>query len=70
MTEEQLRNQIKSMSYKEMLRRWRYSLIGDPMFQGEVGFYFASQMNEKRDKLSHAEQVQTSKDIDEEERKK
>lgn len=39
---------IGSMSYKEMLRRWRFAPIGDPLFQGESGEYFRQKMVEKR----------------------
>ena len=39
---------IDSLSYEEMLRRWRFAPVGDPIFQGEAGDYFAARMAELR----------------------
>ena len=69
MTEEEenkLRKQIKSMSYKELLRRWRYGMIGDPMFIGEVGAFYILEMHNKRAKLRPGEITRISKEIDSE----
>lgn len=41
-----LKSQIDAMSYKDMLRRWRFAPAGDEMFQGESGEYFAQRMND------------------------
>jgi len=54
---------IDEMGYEEMLRLWRFSPLGDPLFQGEVGDYFAEVMKVKKEKLSHEERVQVSKEI-------
>lgn len=39
---------IDAMSYDELLRRWRFSPIGDPFFQGETGDYFKKRFEELR----------------------
>ena len=41
-----LKAQIDVMSREEMARRWRFAPVGDPMFQGEVGDYFAERFKE------------------------
>jgi hypothetical protein len=46
MTEEQ-KKQIDAMSQYEMCRRWRFSKVGDPLFQGEIGDYFSKVLKEK-----------------------
>jgi len=40
---------IDSASYETLLNKWRFAPIGDPMFQGEDGDYFAKVMYAKRD---------------------
>lgn len=45
---EDLKKQIRDMSYESMLSKWRFSPIGDPMFQGESGQYFSEIMKQKR----------------------
>ena len=47
MTDE-LKKQIDDMNYVQLLSRWRFSPVGDPMFQGESGEYFAKRMAELR----------------------
>jgi len=44
---EELKKQIDNMDYQQMLYKWRFSPIGSPYFQGEVGDYFAKVMLEK-----------------------
>lgn len=41
---EAIKAQIEGMSYVDLLRRWRFAQSGDPMFQGDVGKYYASKM--------------------------
>lgn len=62
MTQE-TKDYIDSLSYHEMLRQWRHSPLDTKIFQGESGKYFAKRMGEKKNELSHAEQVATSKSI-------
>lgn len=40
---------IDNSTYEELLRRWRYAPVGDPIFQSEVGQYFKEVMFKKRD---------------------
>jgi hypothetical protein len=36
----ELKARIDAMSQTEMARLWRFSPIGDPLFQGDTGAYF------------------------------
>lgn len=38
---------IDNSSYEELLKKWRFAPIGDPMFQGELGDYYKKVMAEK-----------------------
>lgn len=59
-----IKAQIDSEDYESLLRRWRFAPAGSsPMFQGEVGDYYAKVMFEKRDALPPGEQVRASKAI-------
>jgi len=51
-TLENLMNEIDSMSYEDLLRRWRFAKIGDPIFQGESGSYFRREMIEKGENVN------------------
>ena len=57
---EQHKAWIDKASYKELLSRWRFAPVGDPMFQGETGDYYSKVMKEKRQNADH---VQASKNI-------
>ena len=37
---EEIKKEIDLMSHEDMAKRWRFSKIGDPIFQGETGDYF------------------------------
>ena len=52
---------IDDASYEDMLARWRFAELGDQMFQGETGDYYAKVMHQKRDALSQKDQVSASK---------
>ncbi len=39
---------IEDCSYETLLRRWRFSPVGDPMMQGEAGVRYARVMQAKR----------------------
>lgn len=64
MTDDQ-RAEIDAMPYEQMLRMWRYGQTdGNPHYwEGERGRYFATVMAEKKQALSHKEQVEISKQI-------
>jgi len=57
-----VKNWIDTASYETMLERWRFAISGDPMFQGEVGEYYAKVMFAKR-VANQEEAVQASKNI-------
>jgi len=60
---EKLKKFIDDMSYYNMLELWRFSPVGNRLFQGKLGTYFSKSMNEKKDKLSPEKQVEISKKI-------
>ena len=63
MVDEATKKEIDAMDYKSMLKRWRHASIGDSMFQGEVGAYFAEEMRRKKEELSAGEVVAASREI-------
>jgi hypothetical protein len=54
---------IDGMDYCQLLQRWRFAPVGDPLFQGDVGDYFKQVMNTKRADLADHEHVRISKDV-------
>jgi hypothetical protein len=62
MTLETAKPIIDNMSLYELLSKWRHAVVGDEMFQGEVGDYYAKVMYAKRDADSAA-WVSASKSI-------
>ncbi len=44
----ELKAEIDAKSYEELLRHWRYAPLGDAMFQGASGIYWAERMKELR----------------------
>ena len=63
MINEEMKNWIDNASYEELLRKWRFDPSGPGFFQGEIGLYFQQKMSEKKNKLSHEEQVRISKAV-------
>lgn len=63
MSEEALKKWIDYATYKQLLRKWRFALSGDPLFQGDVGDYFKKVMFNKQGRLSTEERVRISKEI-------
>lgn len=41
---DQEKAKIDAMSHEEMCRHWRFAKVGDPLLQGEAGFYFKSRL--------------------------
>jgi dihydrodipicolinate synthase/N-acetylneuraminate lyase len=39
---------IDHAGYEDLLRRWRFAAVGDVMFRGDTGDYYAKTMNEKK----------------------
>ena len=62
MDETQMKAWIDSASYEELLRRWRFAPVGDPMFQGDIGKYYSDTMFRQRD-ANPGEHVRASKSI-------
>ncbi len=61
--DETLMKQIDGMDYETMLRRWRFTPTGDPLFTGQVGAYFVQAMKRKREEVGDAEHTRASKAI-------
>lgn len=59
-TLQEKKDYIDNMSYQKMLYKWRFASSGDPLFQGELGDYFARAMAVKKVNADH---VQASKNI-------
>jgi hypothetical protein len=59
--DEQTKKRIDDMPYEEMFGRWRFAPVGDLMFQGEVGEYFAEEMKRKRIAVGDMKHCEISK---------
>ena len=44
------KDHIDSLSYEQLLSRWRFAPVGDNWFQGETGKYWGERMNELRNR--------------------
>lgn len=44
----EIKSKIDGMTYEQLLAKWRFTPIGDPMFQDESGQYFSNRMKELR----------------------
>jgi hypothetical protein len=60
---ESIKQLIDDMSYEGMLESVRFAQIGEPLFCGEVGEYFAEVMNKKRKEIGDAGHTAASKKI-------
>ena len=63
MNKDEMKNWIDNASYEQLLSRWRFGTIGDPMFQGETGDYDCEVMKKKRGEVGNEEHVRASKSI-------
>ena len=55
---------IDSMSYEELLRRYRFAPVGDTWFEGATGDYWGKRMRDLRSRPGgEDEHVQASKSI-------
>ena len=59
MTPEQHR-WIDGASYEQLLEKWRFAPVGDPLFQGDTGDYYRDVMQQKKANCDH---VQASKNV-------
>ena len=57
---EQTKKWIDNASYQDLIAKWRFAPIGDPMFQGETGEYYSKVMFAKKKECDH---VQASKNV-------
>ena len=53
---------IDSLSYQQLLSKWRFAPAGDPWFQGETGKYWGERMAAKRSEDPDGA-VRASKDL-------
>ena len=54
---------IDSLSYEQLLSHWRFAPSGDLWFQGEIGDYWGSVMNKKKEEIGQVKATCISKDI-------
>ena len=54
---------IDNASYEELMKNWRFCQAGDPLFQGDTGYYYMEVMAKKKKELSDHERVSISKRI-------
>lgn len=59
----EIKQRIDNMSYKELLKKWRFAPVGTPLFEGESGEYFEKVFSEKRKKLLSGEYSAISKEV-------
>jgi hypothetical protein len=59
----ELKAWIDAASYDQLLKRWRFAPLGDPVFQDEIGQYYANVMAEKRKEIDSLTAVKISKQI-------
>lgn len=52
---------IDNASYETLLQRWRFAPVGDLMFTGDTGEYYAQVMKSKRE--AHPNPPQVSKNL-------
>ena len=63
MINEKMKKWIDNATYEQLLSRWRFAPIGDLMFQGEVGDYYAEVMARKGEEVGNEEAVRASENI-------
>ena len=60
---EETREWIDKADYEQLMYKWRFAPVGDPIFQGETGRYFRRRMNQARAAIGQAEHVRISKKL-------
>ena len=60
---ESMKKEIEAMSYVDMLRRWRFADNGDPIFRGEIGKFYAQEMEKRKQEVGPVGAVLASKKI-------
>lgn len=48
MTDEEMKQWIDDATLEQLLNKWRFAPVGEPMFQGDIGKYYAKVMTAKR----------------------
>ena len=54
---------INKASYEQLLRRWRFAEVGDPIFQGAIGAYYSEVMRRRRAEVGSKAHTQISKRV-------
>ena len=54
---------IDSLSYEQLLSKWRLAPSGDIWFQGETGDYWSSVINKKKEEIGQVKASCISKNI-------
>lgn len=63
MTKEEMKEWIDKASYKELLAKIRFELVGSKWFAGEMGTYFMERYMYVREQTPHIEQVAASIEV-------
>lgn len=63
MTNAEMKEWIDNASYEELLMKNRFAPIGDKFFAGEIGKYYMSAMNQKKEMVGQENAVKASKKI-------
>ena len=63
MTESEMKMWIDGATYEQLLRRWRDAPLGEQIFVGEMGSYYARALFDKKAALPTSEAVQVSKRV-------
>ncbi len=58
-----LKKWIDDADYEQLLYKWRYSVIGNPFFLGELGEYYRNVMLQKKKTLSPEKAIRISKKV-------
>ena len=62
MTDEH-RDWIDNATYEQLLRKWRFAKVGDPMFRDDTGDYYAKARARKKEEVGPEAAVAASKRI-------
>lgn len=63
LTPDEMKAWIDGASYQQLLYKWRFSEVGSPFFQGDMGDYYAKVMAKKREEIGTDEAARASKAI-------
>jgi len=60
---DEMKEWIDKATYEQLLRRWRFSLAGDPIFKDAIGMYYIEVMHQKGKEVGYEGCVEASKKV-------